>query len=82
MRKIVTSEQLQDFARRWPCAHFPEGLGVSFEWDTRGSLCDIEWFNAWSGKTVSSPELDGETDRALLAVSQDAQEDLIGSGPA
>jgi len=79
MRIIVTSTQLQTFAKRWPCANFPEGLGVSFEFDTNGNLCDVEWFNGWSGKTVYEPE--GYDEGALLAVSQDAQAGLIGSGP-
>lgn len=80
-RIIVTSADLSNFARQWPCCHFPEGLGVSFHFDHRGNLDDIEWFNGWSGKTVYAPDLSEETDRALLAVSQDAQAGLIGSGP-
>jgi hypothetical protein len=81
MRIIVTSKQLAEFARTWPCCHFPEDLGVSFEYDSYGNLVDIEWFNGWSGKTVFEPDLSKETERALSAVSQDAQLGKIGSGP-
>lgn len=68
MRIVVTSNELHAFSKRWPCCEFPDGLGVAFGFDSHG-LNDIEWFNAWSGKTVSEPELSEETQRALLAVS-------------
>ena len=82
MRKVVTPNQLYQFSKRWPCSEFPEDLGVSFEYDTNGQLVDIEWFDGILGRTVCEPSLSEETERALLAVSQDAQAGLIGAGPA
>jgi hypothetical protein len=77
VRAIVTSAEMLGFARRWPCANFPEDLGVCFEFDSNGNLVDIEWFNAWSGKRTHEPI--GIDERALLAVSEDAQNGLLGT---
>ena len=67
-RIVVTRSEVMHFVDHWPCCQLPREETI-FEFDSRGNLVDY---------TVNAGEWDEESDRALLAMSQDAQAGKIG----
>jgi len=68
-RKTVAADQVQSFARRWPCCNFPE-LPVTFEFDPNGNLVAIEGLDDWTSR-------EGVNQRAVVALAEDAQAGLF-----
>lgn len=71
---LVSTADLQAMRHVWPCSGLPfDGFCVSFEFDSRGNLVDMNWYTD-EGIDVSEP--DGIDGSCLLALSQDAQKFL------
>ena len=76
---MVTSGGVARFAAKWPCSgmRFDDDIAVQFEYDRKGNLVDIQWFDCTDdAPSLDVSEPDGVNGEALAALSQDAQEYL------
>lgn len=84
-RVMVTSSGLLRFAKQWPCSglRFDDSIAVEFEYDSRGDLCNINWYDCGENPNgIDIMEPSGIDGAALVALSQGAQHFLKVSAVA
>lgn len=71
--KTLSRAYIDAFKSRWPCHGLPDKLhSITFAFDANGDLVDVQ-ASTKGGKRLDTYDFDGP---ALLALSQDAQEEL------
>jgi len=66
VRVIVRPYEVKEFANRWPCSGFADGIGFDFIFDSRnGDLVDIEARNEAGRICAAAADFDGPALQAL-----------------
>jgi hypothetical protein len=71
---LVTTLDIQSMRKVWPCSGLPyDGYCLSFEFDSHGNLCDVNWY---TDEGIDATEPEGIDGACMVALSEDAQKFL------